>query len=405
MTRNAVALVAILLAALSALVGTRAFAADLNFAGSAQLDEFFVPTQSGNANQGTGEYAFDGFTLEATEKVAADVSNRVSANLKVCFGCHGFELDMGYVDFRIADELNIRAGRFSPSFGAFNLRHDVGNHKLSDKPLPYDMGRMLRMRAWNLGVLPSPFPDTGLEINGTHWAGESVQIDYAIYAVQGFRSAADHPLDIDFRLSHAFPYSYFVDNNGFPTVGARTAITLKLGDRSDMTWGVSGMFGTYDAQNNLTYAIWGADFALRVGRTFLRAEYLARRTQVDMSDPTQFGLVLDKGDDFMIKHGAYVELEQPLVRDLDLIARVDGMYRVGNFPAIPIGQAPPTDGSTPETPLKRHSWVGRFTLGTSWAVERSLRLKLSGELWEFSDADDDNHTQEVGVHAAVVGTF
>lgn len=405
MTRNAAVILAILLAALLALAAPRAFAADLNFAGSAQLDEFFVPTQSGNANQGTGEYAFDGFTLEATEKVAADVSNRVSANLKVCFGCHGFELDMGYVDFRIADELNVRAGRFSPSFGAFNLRHDVGNHKLSDKPLPYDMGRMLRMRAWNLGVLPSPFPDTGIEVNGTHWLGDRVQLDYAVYAVQGFRSTAEHGLDVDFRLSHLFPLTYYVDNNGFPTVGARSAITLKLGEQSDMTAGVSGMFGTYDSNNNLTYAIWGGDFALRIARTFLRAEYLARRTQVDTSDPTQFALELQPSDDFTIKHGGYVELEQPLVRDLDVIARVDGMYRVGNFPVIPIGQTPPTDGSTPTTPLKRHSWVGRFTLGTSWAVERGFRLKLSGELWEFSDADDDGHTQEVGIHAGIVGTF
>src|SRR4029077_11319634 len=191
----------------------------------------------------------DGFTLEANEKVSIDVSEHLSANVKVCFGCHGVEAVMAYADYRFADELNLRVGRFSPSFGSFNLRHDVANHKLSDKPLPYDMGRMLRMRAWNLGVLPSPFPDTGLELNGTHWVGEDVQIDYALYAVQGFRSTADHPLDIDFRQSHLFPYAYFVDNNGFPTVGARTAITLKLGDRSDITVGVSGMFGTYDAQN------------------------------------------------------------------------------------------------------------------------------------------------------------
>src|SRR4029077_16893250 len=140
-------------------------------------------------------------------KLAADVSNRLSANFKVCFGCHGFELDMGYFDFRLGDEFNVRAGRFSPSFGGFNLRHDVENHKLSDKPLPYDMGRMLRLRSWGNGVIPSPFPDTGVELSATHWFGNSVQFDYAAFAVQGFRADPNqaHPLDIDFRQSHLFP--------------------------------------------------------------------------------------------------------------------------------------------------------------------------------------------------------
>jgi len=72
---------------------------------------------------------------------------------------------MIYFDLRAFDELNVRIGRFSPSFGSFNLRHDPGNHKLSDKPLPYDMGRMLRNATWNNGVLPSPFPDNGVEVN------------------------------------------------------------------------------------------------------------------------------------------------------------------------------------------------------------------------------------------------
>jgi hypothetical protein len=382
-----------------ALIAARAQAVDLNFAGSAQVDEFFVPTQGGNASQGSGQYAFDGLTLEASEKLAADVSSHLSANFKVCFGCHGFELDMGYFDYRVADEFNIRAGRFSPCFGAFNPRHDVANHKLSDKPLPYDMGRMLRLRTWNLGVLPSPFPDTGIEVNGTHWAGNSLQFDYAAYAVQGFRadSNALHALDIDFRQSHIFPLSYYTDNNGRPTFGGRLAITAKLDQRSDVTLGASGMYGTYDGGNSLNYAIWGADASLRIVRTFVRAEYLARRTKMDTQDPTLFALPLASGDDFFIKQGAYIELEQPLLPVLDMIGRVDGLYRIGNFPAQTI------TGDRPD--LARRSWVLRYTLGASYLVERSFRVKLSAELWQFSDKDDDGHTLEVGLHASLVGTL
>jgi hypothetical protein len=125
--------------ALAALLGVCAerplrAAEEYNFAGSAQLDYHLVPngprvdTASG---QGT---PFQGFTMEAGLKVAVDISEHLSANVKACYGCHGLELDMAYFDYRAVDELNLRVGRFSPSFGAFNLRHDPANHMLSDKP-------------------------------------------------------------------------------------------------------------------------------------------------------------------------------------------------------------------------------------------------------------------------------
>ena len=128
---------------------------------------------------------------------------------------------MAYFDLRTSDELNLRFGRFSPSFGAFNLRHDVANHHLSDKPLPYDMGRMLRMTTWNLGVMPSPFPDNGVEVDGTHWFGEGAQLDYAAYVVTGFKNDLDpNATDLDFQESHL---PYYVTSDPRPTGGARLA--------------------------------------------------------------------------------------------------------------------------------------------------------------------------------------
>lgn len=382
-----------LVAALVLIVSV-AFAVDRNLAGSAQLDYHFVPGQGANLNDGDppGTYGFDGFTLEATEKLAVDVSTHLSANVKVCFGCHGFEADMAYVDYRVADELNLRVGRFSPSFGSFNLRHDVANHKLSDKPLPYDMGRMLRMRTWNLGVIPSPFPDNGIEIDGTHWFGDSTQVDYAVYAIEGFKSNVAHPLDIDFLLSRT---PYYVDNNGHPTVGARLAVTQKLGELSDFTLGGSGMYGTYDLDNNLAYAIWGGDLVFRFDRTSLRFEYLARRTEIDTSDPTLLALrVTGANANVVMKHGAYAELEVPLARSVDVLGRVDGLYRIGNFAA----------DTTEVVPLAYRSWVVRYTVGASYAFERAFRVKLSTELWDFSDEDDGRRIR-VGMHLGFVGTY
>jgi hypothetical protein len=115
---------ALVIAGVLAVAGP-AGAVERTFAGSAQIDYLFVPTAKGlDANTGTGD-SFDGFTLEATLKIAVDITDHVSANVKVCYGCHGFEADMVYFDLRAFDELNFRVGRFSPSFGAFNLRHDV----------------------------------------------------------------------------------------------------------------------------------------------------------------------------------------------------------------------------------------------------------------------------------------
>ncbi|MEO7096249.1 MAG: hypothetical protein ABI175_23520, partial [Polyangiales bacterium] len=384
---HALVVLVALLAALVALA-TPAEAIERNFAGSAQLDYHFVPT----AHQAkAAPNTFDGFTMEFAGKLAVDFSEHVSANMKVCYGCHGFEADMMYFDVRAADELNCRIGRFSPSFGAFNLRHDPANHRTSDKPLPYDMGRMLRMRQWNQGVLPSPFPDNGLEVNGAKWLGSSVQIDYAAYVVTGFKADA-RPTDIDFKLSRT-PATYYTDNNARPTFGGRTAFTFKLGNVSDLTLGASGMYGTYDPNNEQSYMIFGADGTLRLDKTSIRAEYLVRRTEFSTQDRALFKYVVaDESGNFSMKHGAYFEVEQSLTPDLDLLGRVDGMYRVGNVVV--------------DSELDRRSAVFRYTVGTAYAIERGLRIKVSTELWDFSDRDPiSGRKLEVSLHTGLAGSF
>jgi hypothetical protein len=361
-----------------------------NFAGSAQLDYHLLSTQPGAASTPGPATTFQGFTLEAALKAAVDISDHVSANVKVCYGCHGFELDMAYFDVRAADELNLRAGRFSPSFGAFNLRHDPANHMLSDKPLPYDMGRMLRKGDWNNGVLPSPFPTNGVELNGTHWMGSLAQLDYAAYAVMGFKNDRDpNPTDFNFQESHL---PYYVDADPRPATGARVALTLKASEWTDMTFGASGMLGTYDPGNTLTYAIIGGDFSLRIQRTSLRMEYLLRRQQMDTDDPAALKYaVTPVGGDFFTKHGAFVELEQPVTSDVAVLGRVDGMYRVGN---LPVG-----------SPLTYKSTVLRETLGLAYAIERNFRFKGSVELWQFSHTSDASRDTELSFHLGAVGSF
>ena len=393
-TRHAfITLVVTMLVALA--MPREVLAVDSNFAASAQIDYHFVPTARG-ANARAG--AFDGFTLELSGKVAIDFSERLSANLKVCYGCHGFETDMAYFDYRLADEIGFRLGRFSPSFGSFNIRHDPANHRLSDKPLPYDMGRMLRLRGWNMGVLPSPFPDNGLEMGGKLALSERSSVDYAVYAVSGFKGSA-RALDFDFVQSRD-GNAYYVDNNGRPTVGGRLALNVGLSRSSEATLGASIMRGTYDPANDYTYTIVGGDLGFRFYRTNLRFEYLVRRQEFATSDAKLLKYDVVANGDFVVKHGAYAELETPVAEQVDLIARVDGLLHVGNVLATPPGAPPPVDGE-----LSGRSFVVRYTLGSAVSLERNLRVKASGELWQFSDRDAAGSNLAVGVHLAAVGTF
>jgi len=403
MTRAHALPLVVLASAIAALLSYDPASADeeRNFAGSAQIDYHLVASEPAAVAAPGPATTFEGFTLESAVKVAVDISEHLSANVKACYGCHGFELDMAYFDFRLADELNVRAGRFSPSFGAFNLRHDPANHLTSDKPLPYDMGRMLRKGDWNNGVLPAPFPTNGVELNGTHWIGSVAQLDYAAYAVMGFKNDTDpNPTDLNFQESHL---PYYLTSNPRPASGARLALTLKIDAATDMTLGTSGLFGTYDPENKLTYAIVGGDLSLRIRRTALRMEYLVRRQQLDTRNPDIFKYaIVPAGGDFFAKHGAYVEVEQPVTEAFGVLGRVDGMYRIGNVSNVPVGSGNETASGSP---LTYESSVLRETFALACALERNFRLKGSVELWEFSYADSAGRQTELSFHLGAVGSF
>ena len=353
-----------------------------NFAGSVQLDYMSVPTEEIGRDD-----ALDGATVELSLKLAMDFGDHVSSNVKVCVACHGLEVGMAFFDLRAADELNFRVGRFTPAFGEFPLRHDPANHRTSDKPLPYDMGRMLRSDEWNMSVLPAPWVDNGLEINGTHFFDDKVQVDYAAYAVGGPRAATDS-LDFDYRQSRS-PESYYVDNNSRPTVGAHLAWSV-LTEHVIVMLGASGMTGTFDPENELSFMLGGVQALMRIEGVFLRAEYLARRTEMSMgADPAtrfRYGPGEDgRFDPYFLKEGFYTELEVPVGR-FDFVLRWDGLRRRGNVLEM--------------SELRSDSALLRYTAGGAFMLREGLRLKLSGELYDFSDFED-----EVVVHLGIAGPF
>ena len=351
-----------------------------NFAGSIQLDYLAVPTE-----KIARPLARDGATVEVSLKLAVDFSSNISSNVKVCYGCHGLEVGMAFFDLRVADQLNFRVGRFTPAFGDFPLRHDPANHRTSDKPLPYDMGRMLRLGEWNMSVLPAPWVDNGLELSGTQFFGQRSQVDYAVYAVSGPKGPSGGT-DLDFVESR----SIYIDNNSRPSLGARLATTLGLGESSTVSLGASGMAGRYDPQNRLSFLILGGDFVLRLSSVFLRAEYLIRRTQMALGDDPaarfRYGPGPDgKYSDFFTKEGWYAELEVPVGR-VDLVGRWDGLRRRGNVER--------------SSPLRSTSVLLRWTAAASVRIGETLRLKLSAERYDFSDFED-----EIALHLGVAGPF
>jgi hypothetical protein len=353
-----------------------------NFAGSVQIDYLAVPTERIAADEG-----FDGATVELSLKLAVDVGDHMSASVKVCVACHGLEVGMAFFDVRLADEFNVRVGRFTPGFGSFPLRHDPANHRTSDKPLPYDMGRMLRLREWNMGILPAPWVDNGIELSGTFFADDA-QLDYAVYAVSGPKAGAD-PVDFDFIQSRS-PERYYLDNNSEPSVGARVAGTMETAGGLAATLGLSGMAGRYDPDRRLAFVIAGVDALVQLSPFTLRAEYLVRRTEMSLGeDPAarfRYGPDEDgRFDDFFSKHGFYAELERG-VGDFDLIGRFDGLRRFGNVLAA--------------SPLRKDSILLRYTAAAAYRLRGSLRLKASAELYDFSDFED-----ELALHLGIAGSF
>jgi hypothetical protein len=369
--------------AVSSLAAVASAETKRTLAGSVQLDYLAVPTDID-----IHRTSFDGMTAELSLKMSVDFTTNASVSVKVCFACHGFEAAAGYVDLRAADEFSVRIGRLTPEFGSFPQRGDPANHRTNDKPLPYDMGRMLHHTEWNEGVLPAPWVDNGIELLGTRFV-DGGRFDYAAYLMSGPKGVADG-VDLDFVQSRD-PDRYYVDNNSEPTVGARLSGTADLdAEGHALTFGASVMTGHYDPDRHLGFVIAGVDAVANLDGVVLRAEYLVRRTDMAIGEmpltrwkygPDLFG----RFDDHATKHGFYAEAEVPL-GVVDAFARFDGLIRRGNVLA--------------DSPLSNNSQLLRYTAGAAFRIVENIRIKASVEYYQFNDLADD-----LALHLGVATPF
>jgi hypothetical protein len=130
---------------------------------------------------------------------------------------------------------------------------------------------------------------------------------------------------------------------------------------------------------------------LQLGHAFLRAEYLIRRTTIALGDDPAATFKYAPGaggvyDDHVLKDGWYGELELPLGGGTTFVGRFDGLRRRGNVLVT--------------SDLRSDSIVLRYTAAFAFRLRNDLMLKMSTELYDFSDFDD-----EVAVHLGIAGPF
>ncbi len=328
--------------------------------GSAYIDYWYLSSEEARAA------SLQPITPEAAIKIEVDVHENVSFSARMCFGCHGIEIDRAHIDFTPSQYFNVQLGRVGVPFGEFSVRYDPTSHRTVSKPLIYEMGRMpyYGKNHFNLGVVPMPYVDTGAVVYGQVWFGENVQLWYGAYAVGGYKGTND----VDW-VSMRTPY--YLDNNRWPTGGGRAVLTISGNPGSafrDLTLGFSGMHGFYDPEEKKKYSAFGVDLSLRVGPVTLRAEGAYLRMNVD---PDVRGYRYQLVDPWFEKGGFYAELEHPIGPYVIALYRFDLFRRVG---------AP-----LPGQLLTYDSRILRYTGALQVLLGESVFLKGSYEYWWFTD--------------------
>jgi hypothetical protein len=341
--------------------------------GSAYIDYWFLSTEESR------QTSLSPFTPEAALKVEIDVHEKVSFSARMCFGCHGLEIDRAHLDFTPGQYFNLQVGRVGVPFGEFSVRYDPTSHRTVSKPLIYEMGRMpyYGRNAFNLGVVPTPYVDTGAVVYGQIWFGENVQLWYGGYAVAGFKGKND----IDW-VSMRTPY--YLDNNRFPSIGGRTVLTISGAGGSlfrDLSLGISGMHGAYDPEANRKYTAIGVDLALRIGMLTIRSEAAFIALNIDTK---AYGYKYELIDPFIEKGGFYTEVEHPIGSHLIVLYRFDMLRRAGV----------PLPGSLDA--MSTDSRIYRYTQALQVLLGESVFLKASYEYWWFNDFQP-THSAHLGV--------
>ncbi len=352
--------------------------AEVKASGSAYFDYWALSSERAQAA------SIAGVTPEMAIKIEAEAHEKLSFSGRICFGCHGLEVDRAHVDFTPFEQLNFQAGRIGVPFGDFALRYEPTSRHTVSNPLIFEMGRMsyYQKSGFNLGVVPQPYVDTGVVVYGQFPLSESLALWYGAYGVAGFKGNND----FDYQSMRT---PFYTDNNRFPSWGGRTKLSYTAQDPSSTlrsaTFGLSAMHGRYDPNHTRDYTALGIDATTQLGSVTIRAEVAFLRLNID---PRAAGYRYQVLDPYIEKGGAYLEVEHPLLKRLILVYRADALRRVG----IPLPES--------DARLSPDSWILRYTQAVQ--VELAYGTYLKAE-YQFSWMND--FPMFHSVHGGLGGAF
>jgi hypothetical protein len=288
----------------------------------------------------------------------------VSANMRICWGCHELELEEANFQWNPWPWMQVKAGRMSVNAGSYNSRHDFGVRRTITKPLTRIMGNMPRQTEFNHGVLPAPYVDNGASLQFSYNSA-LIGIQTEWFILTGLKGTGN---DIDFVRSRQFR-----DTNGEPSLGGRLGVDLPF-----VSLNFSYLWGNYDPNSRRSYQVVSADARIRAGPITLEGEFAFRETEY--TDPDSKG-----GENEFYKYGWWAQLTWNILEPLFVTAMVDTLYVKNMFLA--------TFGPTPVESLAiagtddNHRIV-RIVGGVGYTPWGGIMVRVNAEYWEFSDFHD-----------------
>lgn len=170
-------------------------------------------------------------------------------------------------------DASIKAGRLVVPFGAFASMSHPGVYRTLTNPLMFAMGRQVNPDGNRPPVLPMPFSDEGVDLNGKIPIYDEIYSTIDVYAVNGLQGFGN---GVQFSPSRSY-----TDNNRLPSVGGRATI-----GNSDLRFGSSWMTGRMepDGADPLGSKLRGVDFTWRYEQFFRAyAEYAIRKNDTDVN--------------------------------------------------------------------------------------------------------------------------
>lgn len=202
------------------------------------------------ANTQRGDATFDAHNLNliVIGKLRGDLF--AAGEIEYEHGGEEIAVEYAYLAFTRFRYVSIVAGKFIVPFGSFNVNHPAWINKVPGRPFGFDR------------VLPATYSDVGVMVRGGLPAGYLSRVTYDVWAVNGLAGADGGDLR-DMRDN-------LIDVDRSKFVGGRLGFVARMG----LDVGASVHTGKYDAANDLTVTLFGADATFQRSGFEIKGEFV-----------------------------------------------------------------------------------------------------------------------------------